>query len=424
MSPSPPRSSCREKAPHFRADLANTPQPNAGQPKPFRKRQKIRWASPLLGILLALGLSHAAVNRIDFQKAPDLPAGSAPYYLQAADFDGDGHVDIATANRDANSVTLLYLEEDPDTVVSAWRRDFPTGNGPFALFASDLDGDKDVDLATADMGDNTITILTNQGGKNFAKKGSYPLTGTPYAINGADMDGDGDIDLVVGHVKLTGKSNPSAVTVFENQGPGSFKPLDPCPVSLEPRSILTADLNGDGRPDIVTANKGGAGVSLLFNRGEGKFSVAAELSTGGAANSVFGADLDGDRDIDLAVANIESSAIAVLLNQGKGSFGPPAQYNIGTGAMFPFAVTGADLDGDGDVDLATANLPTDNTSVLFNDGHGAFQVQGVYYAGNGPRSVLLADFNRDHLPDIAIANRFDYKVAILFQKREANNPKP
>lgn len=423
MNPFPPSSSGREKAPHFRADWVNLLQPNASRPKPFRKRPKFWWASLVLGLLLTLSLSQAAVDQIDFQKAPDLPAGNAPYYLQTADFDGDGHIDIATANRDANSVTVLFLEEDPITTVSAWRRDFPTGNGPFALFAGDLNGDQRADLATVDMGDNSLSLLLNQGGKNFAKKESFPLPGTPYAIAGADLDGDRDIDLVVGYVQLTGKSNPSAVIIFENQGQGSFKPQASHPVSLEPRSILVADLNGDNQPDIVTANKGGAGISLLFNRGGGKFSVATEVATGGAANSVFGADLDGDGDIDLAVANIESSAIAVLLNQGKGSFGPPAQYNIGTGAMFPFAVTGADLDGDGDVDLATANLPTDNTSVLFNDGHGAFQVQGVYYVGNGPRSVLLADFNRDRLPDIAIANRFDYKVAILFQKRGAAGPK-
>lgn len=399
------------------------PQTLVSRLRQCRKRPKIWWASPLVGLVLTLSLSHATVDQIGFQKAPDLPTGNAPYSLQAADFDGDGHIDIATANRDANSVTVLYLEDDPETIVSAWRRDFPTGKGPFALFAGDLDGDKRVDLATADMGDNSITILLNQGGKNFAKKESFPLPGTPYAITGADLDGDGDIDLVVGYVQLTGKENPSAVMVFENQGQGSFKPQASHPVSLEPRSILVADLNDDGRPDIVTANKGGGGISLLFNRGGGKFSVATELSTGGAANSVFGADLNGDGKIDLAVANIESSAIAILLNQGKGSFSAPAQYNIGEGAMFPFAVTGADLDGDGDVDLVTANLPTKNTSVLLNDGHGAFQVQGVYHVGAGPRSVLLADFNRDHLLDIAIGNRFDYKVAILFQKRGTAIPK-
>lgn len=412
-----------KKRPRFRGDLIGIPHRGIGRLRHLQERQRIWWASPVVGILLTLSLSQAAGDRIDFQKIPDLPTGTAPYHLQAADFDGDGHLDIAVANRDANSVTVLYLEEDKLTTLSAWRRDYPTGKGPFALFAGDLDGDKDVDLATADLGDNTLTILLNEGKKSFQKKESFPLAGTPYAISGADMDGDGDIDLLLGHVHLTGKKNPSAVTVFENQGQGAFKPLEPCPVGLEPRSILAADLNGDSRLDIVTANKGEGGVSLLFNRGGGKFSVDMEVSTGGAANSVFGADLDGDGDIDLAVANIESSAIAILINQGKGSFAPSTPYTIGAGAMFPFAVTGADLDGDGDIDLATANLPTDNTSVLLNDGRGGFQVQGVYTVGNGPRSVLMGDFNQDQLLDIAIANRFDYKVAILLQKRGAADPK-
>lgn len=378
----------------------------------------------LTGALIFAGLAWAAVEAINFQSPFYLPAGRAPYYLQAADFDGDGRLDLAVANRDSGDVTILYLEEDPYTPLAARRRNYKTGEGPFALFAADLDRDGDIDLATADMGDNALTVLLNQGEKTFSRELDHILPGTPYAISGGDLDGDGDIDLVVAHVQLKGNENPSAVTILENLGKGKFHARPQTyPVSLEPRSVSVADLDGDNYPEIITANKGNGSVTILFNDGKGNFSSSAEFSVKGAANSVFVADLDGNQRPDLAVATIETNAVAVLLNQGKRAFGPPVLYNIGLGAMFPFAVAGADLDEDGDVDLVTANLVSDNASVLLNDGKGIFQVQGTYEVGNGPRSLLIADLNGDHHPDVALANRFDNKVSVLLQKKRPEEAK-
>jgi M6 family metalloprotease-like protein len=139
------------------------------------------------------------------------------------------------------------------------------------------------------------------------------------------------------------------------------------------------------------------------------FAPAVNYATGSAPNWVFSADLNGDGDLDLAIADGIGS-VSILNNNGNGQFPTKADYGAGDG---PVSVFCADLDGDLDLDLAVANQSSDNVSILKNNGSGIFQSAVNYGTGDSPFSVFCADLDGDCDLDLAVANYYSYSVSIL-----------
>lgn len=195
-------------------------------------------------------------------------------------------------------------------------------------------------------------------------------------------------------------------------------------------SVVTADLNGDGDPDLVIANTcqsdsegasdctAGGEVSVLLSNGDGTFQTSVTYPSGGsAALSVAIADVNGDGIADLIVANeclsstdCTTGNVGILLGVGDGTFHSPVNYSAGYGSL---SVAVADLNGDGHPDLAVANqcvsanaCGTGAVTILLNNGNGTFQ-PGTTYAsgGQGSVSVAIKDLNADGFPDIALANQ-------------------
>jgi fibronectin type 3 domain-containing protein len=142
----------------------------------------------------------------------------------------------------------------------------------------------------------------------------------------------------------------------------------------------------------------------------GTFAAKTDYDASDGAHHLYAADLDGDGDFDLITANAISDNISVLLGNGDGTFAAQATYATGSG---PYSVHTADLDGDGDFDLTTANRNSDSVSVLLGNGDGTFAAQTAYAAGNGPYSVYVADLDGDGDPDLATANELSDNVSVL-----------
>jgi len=226
-----------------------------------------------------------------------------------------------------------------------------------------------------------------------------------------DLNGDGLPDVVAVYAHISGAPpHPGFVAVYLQNAanPGHFLPASTYAVGNDPESVAVADLDGDGRPDIVTANAilsaNGAGnstVSVLLQDAThpGHYLSAVNYATG--ADPVFVAigDLNGDGKPDLAVA--DSTGISVLLQDSAGKFLP--KTTIATGAPCS-SVAIVDLDGDGTPDL----LATDAVSVLVllqNPGDGgSFRAPVRYAAGQQPLYAVAGDLNGDGKPDIAVAN--------------------
>ena len=168
-----------------------------------------------------------------------------------------------------------------------------------------------------------------------------------------------------------------------------------------PHSVALGDLNGDGKPDLATANSGANTVSVLLGNGAGAFRAETDYGTGSYPRSVAIGDLNGDGKPDLATANTFDNTVSVLLGNGDGTFGANSDYGTG---IYPYSVAIGDLNGDGKPDLAVANYGANTVSVLLGNDEGTFGVKTDYGSGTYTRSVAIGDLNGDGKPDLATAN--------------------
>ena len=154
------------------------------------------------------------------------------------------------------------------------------------------------------------------------------------------------------------------VSVLLNRGDGSFRARADYSTGASPVEVAIGDLNGDGKPDLATANLGANTASVLLNRGHGTFRAKRDYRTGRRPTSVAIGDLNGDRSPDLAVTNSEeASNVSVLSNRGDGSFKAHVEYRT---ERFPLSVAIGDLNRDGRSDLVAANSAVKSVSVFIN----------------------------------------------------------
>jgi hypothetical protein len=342
-----------------------------------------------------------------------LDAGDGLSSVVAADLDGDGDLDLAASNRASNTVALYQ---------NVGGGSFPTidtvtvGSAPFAVTTSDLDGDGDIDLATVNAQSNDVTILQNDGTGGFAVIGAAAVGVQPSSIIAADLDGDGDADLV------TTDFTSSTVSVLKNDGAGAFTSAGGASVGDRPESVVAADVDGDGDLDLATADQQPGTVTILENDGTGHFSALDTAVVGSGPRSLVAADLNGDGHVDLAVVNGGANTVTILENDGQGVFDAS-----GTLATLdpPADITAGDLDGDGDVDLAVSEGPdpfatsdaAGEVSIFRNNGAGSFTADfGTPVVQEGPNSIIAADLDDDGDLDLAVTNGASNTISVLIHQ--------
>src|SRR5262245_1940929 len=282
----------------------------------------------------------------DYLTADD-PAGAV-----ISDLNGDGHADVAVA--EGEGFVSTFMNQGDGTL--GVRRDYAAGSngsGPVSVAAADFDGDGSADLV-AGNGNASISVFRNEGDGTFAAQRDHQLAGgNAVSLAAGDLNGDGRPDVVTGGVSVL-LNNRNRTFTERNYGVEGWN------------SIALGDLNGDGKLDVATAN-GGVGVSVLLNEGDGRLArsrVYAALESweyefvDADPQSLVIADLNGDRRPDLATANFDEH-VSVLVNAGAGRFGWPIDLGVGKCGDFyesDRALSAADLNGDGRADLvATGN---------------------------------------------------------------------
>lgn len=354
-------------------------------------------------VSILLGSGHRT-----FQTRMDFDAGARPTAVAIGDLDLDGRPDLAVAHTYNLSVVSVLLGRGDGTFGT--RRDFPAGDRSFDVAIADFDSDGAADLAIPDYGvyvSDNILVLLGHGDGTFGT--DDVLTGrNPTSLAFGDYNADCRIDLAVAN------AGSHSVTLIFGDGKGSFVSKVDLGLSLNVFAIAAADVNVDGRQDlIVTAATGG--VMVLLGDEDGAFRSRTRYPTGSGTYGIAVADLDADGWPDLiAPDNLYTNTVSVLLGNGDGTFRDALHFGAGKN---PFSVAIGDLNRDGKLDMAVANYGSDNVSVLAGNGDGTFGPSAEYPTGRNPRSVAITELNRDGVPDLALSN-YDHSVSVLMGRTD------
>lgn len=294
-----------------------------------------------------------------FGSAISLTAGSDPFAVAVADVNGDGNVDIVTANQGSDTVSVLLGNGDGTFGTAT---NFKVGSQPRSLSVGDFNGDGKLDVVTANYGDTNLSVLLGEGNGSFRSASKINLDDNQsIAVATGDFDRDGKLDLV------TANLSANTVSLLLGNGKGGFSDPDNYLIGgTSPAALAIGDFNDDGKLDVATANFGSnsnSNISILFGNGKGKFKSTVGLSAGGRTNSIVAKDFNGDGNLDLATTNYDNSTTSVLLGNGKGQFSSPVSAAVGS---LPAGVSTADFNQDGKPDLVVTSGGTTNASVLLN----------------------------------------------------------
>lgn len=307
--------------------------------------------------VIAIGLFsglHNAAAQVAFAPATNYVVGSSPHSVVAVDVNGDGKVALVSANANGNTLTVLTNNGNGAFGLKA---NYSTYGDPVAVVAADVNGDGKVDLITGNNG--TLVVLTNTGNGNFVIA-SQPGVSSFGSIAAADVNGDGKIDLI--------EAKDGGLLVLTNGGSGTFSLCSSNILSTTwPGGIAMADVNGDGKQSVVVPDydsSQGNTLTVLTNDGSGNFGSNTTYVVGQGPFSVIAADVNGDGKVDLISVSVFLGALTVLTNNGSGGFGFNATIKVGPE---PTAVAAADVNGDGKLDLLSANYGANTLSVAINN---------------------------------------------------------
>jgi hypothetical protein len=339
--------------------------------------------------------------------------GSEPYAVAVGDFNGDGKLDLVVPNVSATTVSILLGNGD-GTFQS--QSPYQAGYGPIAVGVADFNGDGKLDLAVVNNGNDsnghpgTVTILLGNGDGSFTTGKTFNTGKGPDSVAIGDFNGDGKLDLALSDYNI---ARGNSIAVLLGKGDGTFRKYVSYPTGSAPEYVATADLNGDGILDLVTANELGNTVSVLLGKGDGTFQTKVDYAVGKNPITLAIADLNRDGKPDLAVVNLSSNSLSVLLGKGDGTFGAHVDYATGS---FPVSIAIADFNADNRQDLAVANQDNSGTvSILFGKGDGTFKMHKDFSAGSQPQGIAVGDFNGDGRLDLSIVDVFSTEVGVLLQ---------
>jgi DNA-binding beta-propeller fold protein YncE len=381
--------------------------------------------SPFVPLGIAL-LSQALASNQTLAQEPSrfsvttrIPVGQAPGSVALADLNRDGHLDIIVANEQSNSLTIL-LGDGAGRFVATPGSPIPAGHMPNDIALADFNADGALDLALANHEADYLTVLVGDGRGGFAQAPGSPLRVRarphPHGVAATDFNGDGRPDLV------TDGWETDEVEILLGDGRGGFTAHATARVGRHPYQRVRAwDVNHDGNADIITANLRGASVTVLLGDGRGGFQAAprSPFAAPPCPTALARGDFNGDGRVDFAVTNSPSNSggqgrdgLTVLLAEPSGGWRSVEGAPVPTGAA-PTLLAAGDLDGDRRDELVVSNMNSGTVSIARLRTDGRTVVTETIRVGRQPKGIAIGDLNGDGKPDVIVANNGDNEVAIL-----------
>jgi hypothetical protein len=293
----------------------------------------------------------------------------SPSEMVLGDFNSDNKPDLALASHDSYGVMLLLGEGNgnfalaPNSPVLMKDGNHPHTHG---LATGDLNGDGKLDLVTANNADNDVAVVFGDGRGGFTRApGSpFPVSNAPYPLTLGDINGDGHLDIVATSTMHGNAQSSYSLTLLVNDGRGGFRRSQTPVRTADPWYVAIGDVNRDRHNDLVTTHWERNELTVLGGDGKGKFSelTGSPFDLRHKAWRVVLADVNRDGNADAVAA--AGDGVRVMLGNGQGGFkpAPGSPFPTGRGA---WRLAIGDVNGDGKLDLATSNLESDSVTVLF-----------------------------------------------------------
>jgi hypothetical protein len=273
---------------------------------------------------------------------------------------------------------------------------YPTGGGSTGACVADFDGDLDLDYAIANRNTDSVTVYVNDGTGVFGNRKDFLAGINPRYVECHDFDGDGDVDL------CTPDFYGHTTSILENDGAGNFVVTQQFEM-FTPSFVWIDDLDLDGHEDIMTLewdsnadgepNQSAGKVTPLYSNGDGTFEQGESAFIGVQPRGADSGDVNGDGLIDLVSADIYSRTISVVLSNGPRTWDESVRIPMYQGT--PRYVSLGDFDNDGDLDIAALDKLNDHFWLLTNDGAGSFELVQEIRVNDAPHTMEIIDVDDD-----------------------------
>lgn len=333
------------------------------------------------------------------------------YGAYAGDMNNDGYSDLVAVNETSDDLRIL-MNDGTGRYLDFEIYDTGENSTPSPSEGADFNNDGEIDIVVTTAWDTEVRVLTGDGNGGFSNMDTYYTSNGVRGVVVGDFNGDGWDDM------LTTNRIGGNISIFTNNGDGTFSQSNMDLPGQDENTCAMTDANGDGVLDVLYGTHLSQHLGILLGDGSGDFTPSSQISVQGRPWMVGAGDLNGDGNVDMATVLSNTNKVAISFGDGQGGLGEPVHY-APPNFIFPVAIDLGDIDGDGDLDIATSSYSSSTYTIMENDGTGQFTEMLNLSAPGASSCVILHDRDNDGDLDITGTDEVD-DLVLLFENADSS----